>query len=293
MEECKIEIRKKCQLNSTSCGKFGRSEDCVKLKKLQDNVANIFNADITLTEQTLICMRSTTDLDQEKEICPHHRYKLGKFYQPSVNCKYIRHQENLKGKGLKVSWKLYNFVKSDDPSFILGSLICKTCQRIINKMMAEEETDEDENDPEDYQPHSTVDELDKSKKREQLDCLTNLLGIKRVRFQINSNIEDMSNSSLNYFRGVHNHLQAALTDTYCELVAPGQHVQMKKELEKSAGMTDSFILHLKEAFDACQSRKARRAVLMLTPKDYSKAKVCEIFHCSLYEVKKAIMKRRW
>lgn len=280
-----MEIIKQCKLNSTSCGTFVNFEKLVKLKELQDNVSDILNADIPITEHELICMRTSTYLDPEDVICPKHRFRLGKFYQPSVNCKYISHKINSKEKGMKVSWKVYNFVKSEDPSFILGSLICKTCQLKINKMITDT-SDEDESDTDVYQPDLVIDKLDKSKKRAQLDSLTNLLGVKRVRFQINSNIEDMSNSSLNYFRGIHKQLQTNLTDTFCRLVAPEQDVQMKKELEESKP-PDSFILHLKEAFNACNSRKARRAVLMLAPKELSKVKVSEIFDCSLYEVKKA------
>lgn len=45
--------------------------------------------------------------------------------------------------------------------------------------------------------------------------------------------------------------------------------------------------HLKEAFETCTTARARRGVLMLVPKEVRKAEVCELFGCSLYEIKTA------
>lgn len=50
---------------------------------------------------------------------------------------------------------------------------------------------------------------------------------------------------------------------------------------------DPVVTHLKEAFDSCTTRKARRAVLMLIPKTYTNSNVCEIFGCTFDEIEKA------
>lgn len=52
---------------------------------------------------------------------------------------------------------------------------------------------------------------------------------------------------------------------FCYLVAPGQEKEMKNRLNKES---DAIVTQLKEDFDSCNSRNARRAVLMLVPSMY-------------------------
>lgn len=186
---------------------------------------------------------------------------------------------------------MYNFVKSLDSKFTLGSMICKICQIKINKLKAELQLKNEDDtiaDP-DFAPSlPIVDVDDKLNRREKLDSLTNIFGIGRVRYQVNSAIEQMSEGSLNYFRSVHQQFQSTLTDTFCRLVAPEQEQQMKRVLECQQKLeSDQLLLHLKEAFESCTTRKARLSILMLIPKTFSKLKICELFGCSFYEVERA------
>lgn len=96
----------------------------------------------------------------------------------------------------------------------------------------------------------------------------------------------MSRRSLNYFRNVHQQFEEKLTDTVCSLIAPGQEDKMKRILAKEnrSESDDSILVHLKNAFEICCTRKARLSILMLVPKLYSKSEICDTFQCSHYEI---------
>lgn len=95
---------------------------CVKLNKLQERVGNVSNADILITECELMCMRIKVPLNSEDLICAKHLSSLGKYYKPSTERKYNEHPRDSNAKGIKASWPIYNFVKSPDSRFILGSV---------------------------------------------------------------------------------------------------------------------------------------------------------------------------
>jgi hypothetical protein len=293
---------KKCQLDSAECGNYPpypSQVGCVLLKNLQQNFGNVFKADVVITECDLICMRSKAVLNPDGLICGKHRFTLGKDYKPSTLCKFSGHPTNSKSKGLKVTWKIYNSVKSRDPDFVLGSLICKPCQININQnnkasIEAEAESEEDDihHDPNFVPSRSLIDHNEIANRRKNLDSLTEIFGIERVRFQVNSDIENLEAKTLSYFRTKHQQFQSKITDTFCHLVAPGQEQKMKNIIENKPKGEDSVIVHLKKAFDLCITRKARCSVLMLIPKNvdttiYSKSKICELFGCSMYEIEKA------
>lgn len=283
---------RKCQFGSIECANYFRHSGCSILQDLQDNVGDRFNADIIISECQLICMRATTSLNTAALICPKHRFMLGIYYKPSVQCQYREHPKNSKSKAEKISWQLYSFVKSVDLDFVLGSMICKPCQKKLNKLKTETqmecENDDDLTADPDFVPAvPIVEDEEMLKRRERLDVMTNFFGMERVHYQINKNIEDMSTGSLNYFRSVHQRLQQKLTDMFCDLVAPGQEERMKLVLNEEQTSETHALANLKEAFDSCTSRNGRIAILTLVPKTYTKSEICQLFNCSFYEVEKA------
>lgn len=191
------------------------------LKDLEEDVGPIFGADIKITESELIYLRASIPLDPEEYICSTHQIQLGKGYRPSEMCKYFDHPLSSTAKGIKVSWNLYKFLKTLDADFILGSMVCKECQVKLYEVMKREPIECDDKDP-DFVPPPFLEENDKLNRREQLDCLTTVLGVDRVRYLIGSDIKEMSDSSLNYFCHLYKEMQIKLTDKFCSLVAPGQ-----------------------------------------------------------------------
>lgn len=104
---------------------------------------------------------------------------LGKGYRAPMNCQYAKHPETSKTKGTMTSWLLYQFVKTIDPNFVLGSLICKQCQLKLNSKNADAK--KESNDP-DFIPNcSIVGENRRLEKREKLDALTNIFEVERFR----------------------------------------------------------------------------------------------------------------
>lgn len=97
-----------------------------------------FHADNNIAEHNLIRLRTEVKLDLDDWTCVKHQFMLGGDYKPSIYCKYLGHPKHSYEKGSKVSWHLYNFVKSVDRNFILGSLICVQCAKKLNEMKCDE-----------------------------------------------------------------------------------------------------------------------------------------------------------
>lgn len=93
-------------------------------------------------------------------------------------------------------------------------------------MIAEQPIESDEDnmnvDPDFVPPTFFIDEIEKQYRRLQLDYLTEALDTERIRYQISSDIEDMSATSLNYFKRMHQEMQISLMNKFCSFVAPGQ-----------------------------------------------------------------------
>lgn len=198
---------------------------------------------------------------------------LGKDYKPSLLCKYSDHPTNSNGKTIKVSWTLYNFVKSLDRNFILGSLICQICQKKLNLMRGDEPMDCDEDDIDadpDFVPATPfLDDAEKLNRKTELDCLTESLGTKNIRFQVASNINNMSPISHDYLGRMHKNIQNNLTEKFCNLVAPGQEQEMKRILEckqENPGGIDPVVKNLKEAFDMLQYSNSQTWCSYVGPK---------------------------
>lgn len=279
-----------CQCHSVSCGNYlaRRNQFGSKLlKDLSEDVGHLFNADVFISECELICMRSPVPLHPNGPICGYHRFSWGVDYRPSSMCKCYFHSNNSKGKGVKISWRLYSFLKRKDATFILGSLVCSTCQKKLKSMMQDDESDSEIYDP----CESIIDDDERNLRRAKLDNLTSIFGIDRIRYQLKTDVTQVSNQTLNYFRNTHRLMSDRLTDVFCELVAPGLEEQMKKVVleDKNAEENDSYstLMHLKESFESCNTRQARISLLTLVPKGYSKKEVSDLFQCSLYEIQKA------
>lgn len=60
----------------------------------------------------------------------------------------------------------------------------------------------DNNDPDYFPSAPIIDENDKLEDREQLDCLTMVLDVDRVRYQLGSDIEELGDTTLNYFHRI-------------------------------------------------------------------------------------------
>lgn len=209
-EEIKEEIRKKCeescQFHSSICTNHTavrNREECIELKMLNEDVGPIFGANIVITECDLIRMRSEIPLDPDGFICAAHQFKLGKGYRPSSMCKYRQHPTGSTSKGYKISWPMYTFVESLHADFVLGSLICKPCQRKLRNEMPDFsiacEDDDNDGDPDFVPAEPFVDDQEKQTRREELDSLASTLGVERVSWQLTSNMEDVEPTSLQYF----------------------------------------------------------------------------------------------
>lgn len=110
-------------------------------------------------------------LNPDGLICGTHPFSLGTFYRPSKMCKCFLHTKNSKAKGAKISFQLYNFIKARDASFILGSLICKTCRAKLGTIECEDNEYKDSS----FVPLvSTSDDSERMSKREKLDALTQI-----------------------------------------------------------------------------------------------------------------------
>lgn len=154
-------------------------------------------------------------------------------------------------------------MKTQYPKFIIESFICKKCQAELNQVILDLEMGTTENiadnDDSDFVPlQSMVDDNQKAKAREQLDTLTSIFQMDRIRFQANKDLDTMSRRSLSYFRDVHKEMEEKLTDTFCSLIAPGQKKKLRSILSSKnpTEEDESFVIHLKDAPETCSTRKA-------------------------------------
>ncbi len=197
----------------------------VVLKDLINDLGSQFGAANVLPEYELIRLRSATRVNLRGLICAHHRYILGEGYRPSWKCSYLHHPSDSKSPGRKLKWILYQYVKTFQPNFVLGSLICAQCKKKLVQMMAEEPEDSIDNtdmDPDYVAPEPLVKETEKENRRIKMDELTDFFEIERIRHQICSVINTMSPNSINYFQRVYRELQNKLKNMFCSYVRPAE-----------------------------------------------------------------------
>lgn len=287
---------KNFQFGSSACGNFlprGERRGCVVLKDLTKDVGHLFNADEELRECDLIFMRSPVPLSYNGLICGIHQYSLGIDYRPSTTCQCFFHPKTSNAKALNISWGTYKIVRERDSTFILGSLICKQCQQKLHELKkeAEIELEESKEETKDESYCAPIIDIDtKENGREKLDILCDIFGMERVRFQLQSNIDSASISTLNYLRYIYKEFRNKLADVFCHLVAPTQEEQLKVILDDDTETVDeceATLSHLEKAFQSCVTRQARQSVLMLVPKEYSKLQICKRFGCTLHEIRQA------
>lgn len=286
-----------CQLNDGSCSSYNSSykdaDQCVILGSLKTDIGHLFDADMELKEYELIEMRSVGALDINKPICPKHRYCLGQKFRPSALCKY---NSDCKRKGINVKWDLFKLIRAQNPKFVLGSMICKPCRASIPKQKDSSDcsyTDDDKNDLRDldFLPDASLSsESDFQKCREALDCLTDVLNVPRISFQITKNVNELSSRTMRYIRQIHSELQVQLTETLAHLLGPGQEEEIKKIFSTKEPVENSDtnqLQTLKDAYLSCKDYRAKMSVLTLVPKNISKKTVCEFFTCNEYEIRRA------
>lgn len=286
---------RKCHFFSSPCGNIPSDDEeinLIPLKDLVNDVGPFFGADVVLPEHQLLSMRLNKRVRLDDLVCGQHRLEFGEGYRPQWKCSYFHHPPESKSPGRSVKWQLYKYVKSLQPTFVLGSLICSQCKKTLVDEMAKggREPSDSAKDPDFAALKSLMDEADKASRRQRLDILTDILETERVRYQISSNINIMSPKSLAYFANIYKKLQKNLTDKFCSFVAPGQEQELMNILEpkeNTEAEISTVLRHLKDAFDTCSTGKARRGVLMLVPTTVSKSKVSNLFGCSLYEISTA------
>lgn len=246
---------------------------------------------MTIKESDVVENRFGQRMDHTLPICPKHRYSLGQKWKPKPLCVY---KDGCKRKGLKVPWDVYTFVKAGNAEFVLGSLICKSCKTFIIKLM-KESLDESNatnelNITSGFLPESAEDDDDYRSRKEKLDQLTTLLNVPTIPFQIRQNVSDISDRTRRYLQKLYCDLQEQLTDTFAYLIAPGQEGAIKKVITAICSDEDDDtkqLQNLKDAYLSCSDYRAKISILTLVPAKISKLKVCEMFECKEYEIRKA------
>lgn len=280
-----------CQIKDGSCNAYNstykEAKTCVVFKSLDNDLGSLFSADVVVSEGDVIENRLGQKLDPALLICPKHRYSLGLKWKPKALCQY---KNECMSKGLKVPWNVYTFVKAGNPKFVLGSLICKSCKSSIIKKMNESD-DEELNTTSGFLPEGAdFDDEEYHLRKERLDKLTTMLNVPTIPSQIKQNVSDISHRTRRYIQKVYADLQYQLTETFAYLIAPGQEEAIKKVITTigSDEKDDTKELqNLKDAYSSCSDYRAKISVLTLVPATMSKLKVCEIFDCKEYEIRKA------
>lgn len=272
-----------CQIGQ-NCGNFKierkEGNKVVLLGSLITNVGTFFEKTLNLTECDLIKIRAAT-LSLTEPICPKHRFALGKYYRPPSYCKSHFHPAKSKTKAENISFALYQKIKKKYPnwSFVLGDKLCRNCR----KSLSIEEFEDDQHDKDFVPDFLLSSDNEVQDKLQTMNSLLTLLGLNPISKIINEPIKDIDELELHYFKNVHTQIKEKITQTFCELITPGQEEQMLNLLNDNSENFD--LTHLIEAFQQCKTRNARVSVLSLIPKKrLSKLKTIEIFGCTTKEI---------
>ncbi|CAH0546967.1 unnamed protein product [Brassicogethes aeneus] len=289
---------KQCQLLNSTCGPYKpRNEHGIfLLSSLTEDVSSLCGSTNVLTEMELICDRSTQPLDSNKYICAFHKYSLGNNWRSPSICKSPIHEENIKNsKVIKVSYnKLYEIKqKFSNFYFPINSKICRKCYQILvfdKNIIYEAENQSIEDKDIDWVPPVLIFDEDNAKNlKEKLDKLTNLLGMERIKFQINSGIESISDSTVWYFKNYLDQLIDTTRNLFFDCVAPGQSDFLKEKLTKPEKNEHipSELEHLVKCYKSCVTNESKISLLALVPTSYRKEYIANIFGTNLYKITEA------
>lgn len=134
------------------------------------------------------------------------------------------------------SWNLYQKILHQYPNSVLGSHICRNCERIF---LATDLTDHEDvqnvtADPDfdvsTEKPGELVDVEIRLKLKADLDILCNNLGVQTVEHQLLQPVEEVSQTTVIYYKKIYQNLQEKLSQEFAKRVAPGQSEQFLKML---------------------------------------------------------------
>ena len=293
------------------CGPYpARKETCMsELSKLKNDVStsikalnvrltsSVLSGNCVLQQCGLIAHRAyiqQSDVSENAKICPRHRYLLGKDYKPGRGCKHEDHVSGLRGKKKEfvrpASLALVEISqKRSRIPIVIGDCFCTVCRNKLEKNK-NDESDSELADPScSVTPGATVATLPEVNESIQRLCEY----VSPVKYQLRTPVAEMSSSTKRKMKRKLEKCINAATDLFCEAMAPGQGLELKKALLDVPSPTNinreiPFELkYLVEAFENAPSFQVKLIILTLVPESFSKKDVCEYFGVTKYVIEKA------
>ena len=300
-----------------------------RFHSLNDDVSSHIKAlDIRIMKQTLgintivlqkglIANRAKInehDVEAEGQICPKHRYSLGKYYRAPQSCTYPNQQipknHNSKKKSAlrPASLSIIERITKEFPlSASIGDCVCMPCRTHLT--LTEETSDDNEledsvvedthcDDNEAGDPSFSVSETNQSlpEINETISSLDD--SVSPVKFRLRTPTDDASeNTARSLKRKIEQCINAA-TNYFCEMLAPGQSSAVKRsslttsEAKKSDDQCPAELLHLVKVYKDAPSQQAKLVILTLLPENVSKTDTMRFFSCSKYMAEKARILRK-
>ena len=297
------------------CGPYlpKREVDLVKFHSLNDDITtdiaslriktthqHFYGNNIQL-EKGLIADRAKMTENAIKadcNICPKHRYSLGKYYRPPRLCIYPEHSKLNKSSSKKkaplCSAPLKILARINFPRHAsVGDGLCTTCRNVLEKLVADGESGSDVelDDPPFSESITELPDLN-----ETIKSLSD--SISPIKFQLRSPVEDITSHTAKKLKRKLNQCMEAAADYFCEVLALSQGSAIKKRflqlastpvIEKSI---PAEIEHLVEPFKQATSQQAKLIILTLVPDHISKTETMQYFECSTYLQEKARLLRK-
>ena len=293
------------------CGPYpARKETCMsELSKLKNDVSksikalngrltsSVLSGNCVLQECGLIAHRAhiqQSDVSENAKICPRHRYLLGKDYKPGRGCKHEDYVSGLRGKKKEVvrpaSFALVEISqKKSRIPIVIGDCLCTVCRNKLEKNK-DDESDSELADPSfSVTPGATVATLPEVNESIQRLCEY----VSPVKYQLRTPVAEMSSSAKRKMKRKLVKCINAATEFFCEAMAPGQGLELKKALLDVPSPTNVSkeipleVKYLVEAFENASSFQVKLIILTLVPGSFSKKDVCEYFGVTKYVIEKA------
>ena len=301
----------------SECGSYlpKREVSLVKFHSLNDDVtADVASFKIGITqpyigsnnillEKGLIANRAKIQeacCKADSDICPKHRYSLGKYYRPPRSCIYPNHPQLNKSCSKKkaplqtASIKFLERIERDFPRHAsVGDGLCTTCRNTLEKMDAEDVQKgvEEIEDPSFSESVSSLPDVN-----ETIQSFTD--SVSPVKFQLRSSVDDITDHTAKKLKRKLTQCVNAAAEYFCEMLAPGQASEIKKRFlgETLASAQEKSIPaeieNLLEPFKQAPSQQARLVTLTLVPDHITKKEVMQYFKCSRYLVDKVRLIRK-
>ena len=251
-----------------------------------------------INEKLLIENRVRHPLLSTDTICPHHRFKNGLSYKPSIQCAHLLHKKTGTGKKAAVTTRIsFSLVMEANKKYpfscVIGSRMCRTHCAKLSKDIANQELTVDFLIDE-HSKHDKVDEIyepDVIFPDEADDVnfiivndLSSTFSVSPVKYRVTRPINEVDERSIRYIKRKKDEFLEAAGSFFDKAIIP------KQEIDGQSSNQYTFTVEMQQFVEAYQNSDSFGKMVILKLMDhnkYSKTDLMDIFKCSKRKIDQA------